>query len=169
MPHGLSCSVPCGIFLVQGSNPCLLHWPAEELILNQMSYPHRGVVSTVTLRLANSPVRWLQLLRLAGSQSPTKMSLIASTLVPAWGRRQAGVCIAVSHGSHYSGVSDGPKGTHLQSDLGKGPSGDDLRPQTRHHNPFIPHLCARIAGTTHSHLSTTHGKLKKYHSPTPAL
>ena len=26
--HGLSCSTECGIFLNQGSNPCLLHWQA---------------------------------------------------------------------------------------------------------------------------------------------
>ena len=28
---GLSCSAACGIFLVQGSNPCLLHWQADSL------------------------------------------------------------------------------------------------------------------------------------------
>ena len=31
MAHGLSCSKSCGIFLDQGSNPCLLHWQAESL------------------------------------------------------------------------------------------------------------------------------------------
>ena len=70
--RGLGCCVACGIFLVQGSNPCLLHWQAEELILNQRPYPHRGLVSTVTLRLAHGLVRWLQPVSLAGSQSPTK-------------------------------------------------------------------------------------------------
>ena len=29
--HPLSCSVVCGIFLGQGSNPCLLHWQADSL------------------------------------------------------------------------------------------------------------------------------------------
>ena len=90
---GLHCSVACGIFLVQGSNLCLLRWQAEEPILNQMLFPHRGVVSAVTLRLANGPVRWLEPVSLAGSQSPTKMSLMASTPVPEWGQRQAEVCI----------------------------------------------------------------------------
>ena len=28
--HGLSCSVACGIFLDQGSNPCPLHWQADS-------------------------------------------------------------------------------------------------------------------------------------------
>ena len=28
--HGLSCSVPCGIFPDQGSNPCPLHWQADS-------------------------------------------------------------------------------------------------------------------------------------------
>ena len=28
--HGLSCSMACGIFLDQGSNPCPLHWQADS-------------------------------------------------------------------------------------------------------------------------------------------
>ena len=28
--HELSCSVACGIFLDQGSNPCSLHWQADS-------------------------------------------------------------------------------------------------------------------------------------------
>ena len=28
--HGLSCSVACGIFLDQGSNPCPLHWQTDS-------------------------------------------------------------------------------------------------------------------------------------------
>ena len=28
--HGLSCPAACGIFPVQGSNPCLLHWQADS-------------------------------------------------------------------------------------------------------------------------------------------
>ena len=31
--HRLSCSVACGLFLDQGSNPCLLHWQADSLSL----------------------------------------------------------------------------------------------------------------------------------------
>ena len=29
--HRLSCSMACGIFPDQGSNPCLLHWQADSL------------------------------------------------------------------------------------------------------------------------------------------
>ena len=42
---GLSCSVACGIFLAQGSNPCLLHW--------QVDFPQSHQRSTeFTLRLS---------------------------------------------------------------------------------------------------------------------
>ena len=32
--HGLSCSLACGIFPDQGSNPCLLHWQKDSLPLS---------------------------------------------------------------------------------------------------------------------------------------
>ena len=32
--HGRSCPAACGIFLDQGSNPCLLHWPVDSLPLS---------------------------------------------------------------------------------------------------------------------------------------
>ena len=35
--HGLSCSAACGIFLDEGSNPCLLHWQVHSVPLS-----HRG-------------------------------------------------------------------------------------------------------------------------------
>ena len=34
MVHRFSCSGAYGIFLDQGSNPCLLHWKADSLPLN---------------------------------------------------------------------------------------------------------------------------------------
>ena len=37
--HGLSCSVPCGIFLDQGSNPRLLLWQADSLPLSHQGSP----------------------------------------------------------------------------------------------------------------------------------
>ena len=40
--HRLSCSTACGIFPDQGSNPCLLHWWADSLPLNQQRSPHDG-------------------------------------------------------------------------------------------------------------------------------
>ena len=36
-PMGLSCSVACGIFVDQGSNPCALHWQVDAYPLS-----HRG-------------------------------------------------------------------------------------------------------------------------------
>ena len=37
--HELSCSVACGIFLNQGSNPYLLHWQADSLPLSHQGSP----------------------------------------------------------------------------------------------------------------------------------
>ena len=38
--HGLSCSVASGLFLDQGSNPCLLHCQADSLPLSHQGNPH---------------------------------------------------------------------------------------------------------------------------------
>jgi len=37
--HGLSCSRACGIFLDQGSNPCLLYWQVDSLPLSPRGSP----------------------------------------------------------------------------------------------------------------------------------
>ena len=37
--HGLSCSMACGIFPDQGSNPCLLHWQADSQPLHHQGSP----------------------------------------------------------------------------------------------------------------------------------
>ena len=37
--HRLSCSVACGIFPDQGSNPCPLHWQADSLPLHHQGSP----------------------------------------------------------------------------------------------------------------------------------
>ena len=37
--HGVSCSMACGIFLDQGSNPCLLHWQTNSLPLSHQETP----------------------------------------------------------------------------------------------------------------------------------
>ena len=37
--HRLSCSVACGIFLDQGSNPCPLHWQADSQPLHHQGSP----------------------------------------------------------------------------------------------------------------------------------
>ena len=38
--HRLSCSVACGIFLDQGSHPCLLHWQARSYPLPYQGSPY---------------------------------------------------------------------------------------------------------------------------------
>ena len=38
--HGPSCSVACGIFPDQGSNPCPLHWQADSQPLHHQGSPH---------------------------------------------------------------------------------------------------------------------------------
>ncbi|KAJ8797064.1 hypothetical protein J1605_001874 [Eschrichtius robustus] len=37
--HGSSCSVACGIFPDQGSNPCPLHWQADSQPLRHQGSP----------------------------------------------------------------------------------------------------------------------------------
>ena len=37
--HGPSCSVACGIFPDQGSNPCSLHWQADSQPLRHQGRP----------------------------------------------------------------------------------------------------------------------------------
>ena len=44
MVHGLSCSVACGIFPDQGSNPCPLHWQADSQPLR-----HQGSLRSIYL------------------------------------------------------------------------------------------------------------------------
>ena len=41
MAHRLSCSVACGIFLDQGSNPCSLHWQADSYPLHHQGSPQQ--------------------------------------------------------------------------------------------------------------------------------
>ena len=50
--HGPSCSVACGIFPDQGSNPCPLHWQADSQPLR-----HQGSPEHVFLNLSN--LLWL--------------------------------------------------------------------------------------------------------------
>ena len=37
--YGLSCSMACGIFADQGSDPCLLHWQVNSLLLSHHGSP----------------------------------------------------------------------------------------------------------------------------------
>ena len=45
--RGLSCSMACGIFRDQGSNPCPLHWQTDSLPLSHQASPGLGFI-TVT-------------------------------------------------------------------------------------------------------------------------
>ena len=46
--HGLSCSVTCGVFLDQGSNPCPLHWQVDSQPLC-----HQGSPTALVLKKLN--------------------------------------------------------------------------------------------------------------------
>ena len=41
--HGPSCSVACGIFPDQDSNPCALHWQADSQPLRHQGSPIKGI------------------------------------------------------------------------------------------------------------------------------
>ena len=45
--HGPSCSVACGIFPDQGSNPCPLHWQADSQPLRHQGSPYLAFSNTV--------------------------------------------------------------------------------------------------------------------------
>ena len=45
--HGLSCSVACGIFPDQGSNPCPLHWQADSQPLRHQGSPTASLLLTL--------------------------------------------------------------------------------------------------------------------------
>ena len=48
--HGPSCSVACGIFPDQGSNPCPLHWQADSQPLRHQGSPGRWILNHCTTR-----------------------------------------------------------------------------------------------------------------------
>ena len=53
--HGLSCSVACGIFPDQRSNPCPLHWPGGF----STTGPPKKSVYILSLKKENSTVNFL--------------------------------------------------------------------------------------------------------------
>ena len=55
--RSLSCSEACGIFLDQGFNPCLLHWPLYSLLLSHHGSPN--LLSWVIINLEESPTLFL--------------------------------------------------------------------------------------------------------------
>ena len=57
--HGPSCSVACGIFPDQGSNPCLLHWQADSQPLRHQGSPCKH---NFYMHWANKEFVWLALM-----------------------------------------------------------------------------------------------------------
>ena len=49
--HGPSCSVACGIFPDQGSNPCRLHWQADSQPLRHQGSPEFYFLNPVSVRM----------------------------------------------------------------------------------------------------------------------
>ena len=45
--HGPSCSVACGIFPDQGSNPCPLHWQADSQPLRHQGSPAKDILINI--------------------------------------------------------------------------------------------------------------------------
>ena len=50
--HGLSCSVVCGIFPDQGSNPCPLHWQADSQPLRHQGSPRFSIFNVIFIKLS---------------------------------------------------------------------------------------------------------------------
>ena len=74
--HGRSCSVACGIFPDQGSNPCPLHWQADSQPLCHQGSP--GGYSL--LRCAGFSLWWLILLQSTGSRHTQASVVVACGL-----------------------------------------------------------------------------------------
>ena len=55
--HGPSCSVACGIFPDQGSNPCPLHWQADSQPLRHQGSPKCFCNKNKTFNVSGSCVR----------------------------------------------------------------------------------------------------------------
>ena len=53
--HGPSCSVACGIFPDQGSNPCPLHWQADSQPLHHQGSPQFFFLVFVSCFLVSVP------------------------------------------------------------------------------------------------------------------
>ena len=53
--HGPSCSVACGIFPDQGSNPCPLHWQADPQPLCHQGSPPRRILELNLPAILHTP------------------------------------------------------------------------------------------------------------------
>ena len=55
LAHGLRCSVACGIFPDQESNPCPLHWRVDSYPLHNQGSPQVALLVSVCAGLKVSP------------------------------------------------------------------------------------------------------------------
>ena len=115
--HGLSCSVACGIFPDQGSNPCPLHWQADSQPLRHQGSPilffYFIFLFYFFYKLINLfifscwvfvSVRGLSLVVASGGHSSSRcagLSLSRPLLLRSTGSRRAGSVIA-AHGPSRS-------------------------------------------------------------------
>ena len=77
--HGPSCSVACGIFLDQGSNPCPLHWQADSQPLRHQGSPHVIFFSVKKKNQTQAPnSHWAPWLPYLGSISGLPPPLLCS-------------------------------------------------------------------------------------------
>ena len=74
--HGPSCSVACGIFPDQGSNPCPLHWQADSQPLRHQGSPSGHFLTGLFVFLILSCISCLYILEI----NPLLFSLFANIL-----------------------------------------------------------------------------------------
>ena len=95
---GLSCSVACGIFPDQGSNPCPLHWQVDSFLKFYL------FIYYFWLCWVFVSVQGLSLLAASGGHSSPRcagLSLSQPLLLQSTGSRRAG-SVVVAHGSSCS-------------------------------------------------------------------
>ena len=95
--HGLSCSVTCGIFLEQESNPCPLHWQADSFFFFFFFNLFLAVLGLHFCARAFPSVA-------SGGHSSSRcvgLSLSRPLLLWSTGSRRAG-SVVVAHGPSYS-------------------------------------------------------------------
>ena len=56
--HGLTCPMPCGIFLDQGSNPCPLHWQVDSVTTGPPGTPSVMVCYSERIQVTVGMGQW---------------------------------------------------------------------------------------------------------------
>ena len=124
MVHGFSCSAACGIFPDRGLNPCLLHWQADPVPVNQRTYV-KCLNQTCLLSFIYSLLpSFSSMYQMAGLEQDTgtmashfESSASSLTILPWWET----VCshhpaqIKESLNAHHSFASQHLQGNHQKS------------------------------------------------------